>query len=395
MRLTAKAVENLKPRDQRVEIPDSGCRGLYLVVQPSGAKSWAVRYRYQGRPTKLTLNGGTSLAGARKAAAGVLHELEQGRDPAATRKAAKVAAMEAAANTVASVCAAYMKRDGGKLRTAGARESIFRRLIYPAIGERPIGEVRRREIVAMLDGIEDTSGPRMADVALAVLRRVFTWHALRDDDFANPIVRGMQRQKPAEHRRERILSDGEIHKLWAATADGTVFASLVRFLLLTSARRNEAAGMARDEVDANHVWTLPAGRSKTKTAIIRPLSKAALAVLDRLPRLNGCPYAFPSATGRTPISQFSIGKAKLDGASGVRGWTLHDLRRTSRSLLSRAGINSDIAEKCLGHSRGDIVERYDRHSYVAEMQRAFEALSALIERIVAGKPGDNVVVLRG
>jgi len=394
MRLTAKTVENVKPRDRRVEIPDSGCRGLYLVVQPSGAKSWAVRYRYQGRPTKLTLTSATSLAGARKAATDALHELEQGRDPAATRKADKVAAMEAAANTVASVCAMYMQREGGKLRTTAARESICRRLIYPHIGARPIGEVKRREVIAMLDHIEDANGPRMADVTLAVLRRVFTWYALRDDDFANPIVRGMARQNPKDHRRARVLDDDELRRVWQATADGSVFSSLVRFLLLTSARRGEVAGLRWVEVDDSGVWTLPPSRSKTRTAIIRPLSKAALTLLAGLPRFDDCPFAFPSSTGRTALVQFSISKRKLDAASGVRNWRLHDLRRCARSLMSRAHVDRDIAERILGHSRGDLLERYDQHFPLDQMRDAAERLAALIERITS-PPQENVVALRG
>ncbi|MFZ1094963.1 MAG: Arm DNA-binding domain-containing protein, partial [Xanthobacteraceae bacterium] len=151
MRLTAKSVEHIKPGAMRREIPDDGCSSLYLIVQPSGKKSWAVRYRYQGHPTKLTLIGVTSLAAARKAATDALHELEQGNDPAAARKADKIEAMEAEANTVANVCARYLALEGKKLRTAGQRESIFRRLVYPAIGERPIGEIKRSEIAAMLD----------------------------------------------------------------------------------------------------------------------------------------------------------------------------------------------------------------------------------------------------
>src|SRR6516164_5006806 len=83
-RLTAIAVENIKPWPRRREIPDSGCRGLYLVVQPSGRKSWAVRYRFQGTPRKLTLDGALTLATARKAATDALHVLERGHDPATT-----------------------------------------------------------------------------------------------------------------------------------------------------------------------------------------------------------------------------------------------------------------------------------------------------------------------
>ena len=89
-----------------------------------------------------------------------------------------------------------------------------------------------------------------------------------------------------------------------------------------------------------------------------------------------------SATGRGPFKSYPNEKQKLDAKSGVVGWRLHDLRRTARSLLSRAGVNSDVAEKSLGHSRGDIIERYDRHKYLSEMAHAFELLSAEIERIV-------------
>jgi len=111
------------------------------------------------------------------------------------------------------------------------------------------------------------------------LRRIFHWHETRTDDFRSPIIRGMgARQNTVEHRRSRILDDAEIRKLWAATADGSPFSALVRFLLLTSARRNEAAAMKFDEV-VDGIWTLPASRSKTKVEVIRPLSKAAQAIL--------------------------------------------------------------------------------------------------------------------
>jgi integrase len=393
MRLTAKSVENLKPAAQRREISDHA-NGLFLISQASGVRSWAVRYRHAGKSIKLTLGKwpAMTLADARKAAADAQHALARGENPAKAKQAAKIKAMEAEANTVASICAAYMKREGGKLRTADARESILRRLVYPRIGERPIGSVKRSDLVAMLDKVEDHNGPRAADVTLAILRRVFTWHALRDDDFANPIIRGMQRQIAKDHRRERILSDDEIRAVWAATADNTPFSALVRLALLTSARRNEIAGMKWDEVDDGGVWVLPASRSKTKTEITRPLSKAALAVLDGLPRIGGCDYPFTS-NGITPIASFSDPKAKLDAASGVGAWRLHDLRRCARSLLSRAHVDSDIAEQILGHSRGDLIERYDRHLPLDRMRDAVERLAALVSNIVNPPPSGEVADL--
>src|SRR5262245_46758738 len=386
-KLTAKTIENLKPGPQRREISDGGS-GLWLVLQSSGAKSWAVRYRFAGRPTKLTLGGwpALTLAAARKGAADALHEPAQGHDPAAARKASALTAAAAKANTLAAVVAEYLKREGGKLRTLDQRLSILNRLILPVLGARPIADIKRSEIVRLLDGIEDRSGPRMADVALAVLRRIMAWHATRSDDFVPPIVRGMSRQNVAEDRRSRILDDDELRRLWAATADGQPFSNLLRFLLLTARRRNEAARMRWIEV-VNGTWTLPASRSKTKTEIVRPLSKAAQAVLTAQP--HDSEWVF-TTTRIGPLKAFSVRKAKLDAEAGLRDYRLHDLRRTSRSLLSRAGVNPDIAERCLGHVLPTIRATYDRHRYLDEMAHAFEALAALIDRIV--NPPDAAVL---
>jgi integrase len=384
-RLTDIGIRNLKPEAGRREISDHA-NGLFLISQSSGARSWAVRYRYASRSVKLTLGKwpAMTLADARKAAADAQHALARGNNPAKAKVDAKIKADAAKADTVANICERYLAFEGKKLRTVDQRRSTLRRLIYPALGAMPIETVKRSDIVRLLDKVESGSGSRMADVTLATLQRVMNWHALRSDEFRSPIVRGMNRQNAKDHRRERILDDDEIRKLWAATADNTTFSALVRFLLLSAARRNEAAAMKSDEV-VDGVWTLPASRSKTKTEVVRPLSAAALALINDMPQIDGCPFVF-TTTGRTLLTQFSDSKKRLDAASSTSGWQLHDLRRTARSLLSRAGVHSDIAEKCLGHSRGDIVERYDRHSYTREMRDAFEALSALVARIVNPPP---------
>jgi len=178
------------------------------------------------------------------------------------------------------------------------------------------------------------------------------------------------------------LDDAELRAVWTAalTPEMRPFGDLVRFLLLTAARRGEAAGMRWSEVDANHVWTLPAARSKNKSEVIRPLSKAAQAVIAE-PKKGD--FVFSHNAGITPITNFSKTKQRLDRASGVTRWRLHDLRRTARSLLSRAGSHPDLAERCLGHAIGGVRGVYDRHQYVDEMRHAFEALAALIARLVS------------
>lgn len=269
-KLTTKAVENLKPGPKRRELSDGGS-GLFLVLQPSGHRSWALRYRAEGRPTKLTLGGWpeVSLARARKLAADALHDLSNGTDPAATKKSVKIEG-----DTVQAICEQFLRREGAKLRTAERRERLLRRHVYPSLGDRQVDAIRRSEIVHMLDKVEDGSGTRTADLVLAFLRRCLNWHATRSDTFRSPIIAGMSRQNIAAARRSRILEDEELRQLWAATADGRPFSGLIRFLLLTGARRTEAASLRWSEISDCGVWTLPASRSKTKVEVVRPLSSS-------------------------------------------------------------------------------------------------------------------------
>lgn len=387
--LTDISIRNMKPGPARREVPDPGARGLYLVVQPSGRKGFAVRFRNgAGKPCKLTLTAGISLAAARKAAADALYEVEQGRDPGDAKKTTKAKAAAAAADTVQAICEEFLKREQGRLRTVGERKRILERLVYPKLGARPVAEVKRTEIIRLLDHIEDTSGPRMAHQTLAVLRRVLNWHASRSDDFRSPIVRGMGRVNTKDRARSRTLTDDELRAVWTvATAGQGPFPAFVRFLLLTGARRQEVTAMTWAEIDGAGGWLLPASRNKAKFDLLRPLGKAARTIVAEQPRISD----FVFTGGRRPLSGISKLKANFDAACGVSDWVLHDLRRTARSLMSRAGVNVDHAERCLGHVIPGIRATYDRHDFQAEMAHAYEALAAQIERIV--HPQENVVPL--
>jgi integrase len=386
--LTDIAIRNLKPSATRREIPDPGQKALYVVVQPSGAKSFAVRYRFAGKPRKLTLDAGIGLAAARKEAAAALYEVQQGRDPSEAKKITKAKAVLARADTVQAICEEYLAREGHKLRTATSREATLRRLVFPEIGSQPIGSLKRSQLVRLLDKIEDQNGERSADIVLAYLSRVFNWHAGRSDEFHTPIVRGMRRRNTKDHARNRILTDDELRRVWHA-ADGGAFGCFVRFLLLTGARRSEAAAVSWKEINGTD-WTLPASRNKTKVDLVRPLSAAAQQELSNVPRLAGTDFVF-SIDGRSALGGFTRRKRVLDQCSGVTGWTLHDLRRTARSLMARAGVQSEHAERCLGHVISGVEGTYNRHDYLNEMRIAYEKLVVLIQQIVNPQP--NVVAM--
>jgi integrase len=279
-----------------------------------------------------------------------------------------------------------------------------------------VGSIRRSDVVALLDGIVDGSGPgvaaglsrlhdpqavntrdrsTMAHHVLAVVRKMFRWHQARDETFVTPVVVGMSPLvRPSERARDRVLNDEEIQKVWAALESTPYpFGPLVQFLLFTAQRRDEVAQATWSEFDLDAgTWTIPATRYKTKRPNVVPLSAAARELLTSLPRVtaaNGNDLVF-TTTGNTPFSGFSKCKRALDAGCGVAGWTLHDLRRTARTLMVRAGVRSEVAERVLGHVISGVAGVYDRHDYATEKRHALDALATEIDRIL--RPSEPKVV---
>jgi hypothetical protein len=224
--LTDRTIRGLKPapRGKRTIVWDAQVPGLAIRVTDRGKKTFTLIVRYPGSPNpaprSLGAYGAITLETARIKARDWLALIASGTDPAmhdAIRRQ----------NTLAAISEEYFRRDGKDLRTGLTRKRIMQRLVYPSLGARPIADIRRSEIIRLLDGIEDANGPVMADRTLAVIRKIMNWHASRSDDFRSPIVRGMARTKPSERARDRILSDDELRSVWHS-AEG-VFGALAKF----------------------------------------------------------------------------------------------------------------------------------------------------------------------
>jgi integrase len=282
---------------------------------------------------------------------------------------------QAAIGSFKEIADAWMKRhvEGKGLRSRPELERILARYVLPKWKDRPFLEIRRREVNDLLDQIEDNSGPAQANAALAVVRGIMTWHQARDKNYASPIVRGMKKRKSTP--RDRILTDEEIRAVWTATEAPESFSPIVRLALLTGQRREKIVTMRWSDINGD-IWTMAREDREKRTAGELKLPAVALdLVLTRL-RIEGNPYVFASGTDKH-FNSWSQRKAELDERlpSSMPAWTIHDLRRTARSLMSRAGVRPDIAERVLGHTIAGVEGVYDRYPYFEEKADALSRLS--------------------
>jgi integrase len=393
--LTDRSIRSLPPASpgERKIVWDALVPGLGVRVTDRGIKSFVLVTRYPGSPNpaprSLGVYGAISLEAARAKAREWLKLIADGIDP-------QLDAIRRNEQTFQHISEQYFLRKAKDHRSRKSSEDTLARLVYPAFAHRPIDAISRSDIVRLMDRIEDENGPIMANRTLGIINRVMNFHASRSDDFRSPIVRGMARG--SEQSRSRILDDDELRAIWKATADYPVFGPLLRFILLTATRKFEAGRMLWSELSpttdthaaARVTWTIPAARYKTNVDHIIPLSALALSVL---PPKTGDGWVF-SNNGNQAIGGFSRLKSQIDEASGVRVWVIHDLRRTARSLLSRAGVVADHAERCLGHVIGGVRGVYDGHEFYEEKANAFEALAAQVQRIIDPHSKTNVVEIR-
>jgi integrase len=403
-KITIRSVEAMKPGDILV---DTDSKGFVARCLPSGVVTYGLRYRDKTTHKRhwigLGLHGQVTPEQARTKAQAQLGDVAREANPLELKRI--IVEKSKGKDTVGHLLDNFVKRyvrGEAKLRSGDGIEGIFERVVKPAIGGRSIYELKRSDITAMLDKIDDERGPVAADRVLAHVRKAFNWAMTRNEAFTSPIIRGMARTKPKDRERDRVLSPSEIRQLWTATeSTNETFRALVRVLLLTGQRRDEIARMKWAWIDGD-VLTVPADVYKTKRAHKVPLPRAVLDLIKSQPRRDGCEFVF-TTNGKTPYSGFSKTKEMLDtainaarlkaGLGEIPNWRLHDLRRTARSMMAGAGVSGDVAEHVLGHVVQGIKRTYDRHDYLAEKREALEKLGAAIERILNPTTG-NVVELK-
>jgi integrase len=370
-RLTDSQVAALPPKAVRYTYPDPELPAHYIRVYPTGTKTFVVV-----RNNKWTKVGDTrryTIEGAREKARTVLRG-------------------ESAPESFATIARLYEQRHVSKLRSASEVKRHLDRLI-DAFGDRDFASVRRKDITALADKVAEKHGTRAAKYLLQTVSALSRWYALRDEGYLSPMAPGMTKAFKSKSRA-RILDDNELRAVWTAAEDAGQFGALIRLLLLTGQRREKVAAMRWQDIDDNGVWIIPHEEGEKANAGTLVLPQAAVDIIRSEPRLGDNPHVLAGRTG-SHINGFSKPKRKFDRDLGkMPPWVLHDLRRTARSLMAKAGVRSDHAERTMGHTIKGVEGTYDRHAYVEQKAAALKALASLIDNIVRGQPDRRVVKMR-
>jgi integrase len=395
-RLTEEGVLKLKPpTDRQYETRyDAGMPGLVLRVNKGGAKVWhALFYRPSvNKKTGKRISVPSTRRLGRYPILGVKEARVKARQFLDNPQKAKT--QTAATDTFKEVATLFIERhvNSSKLRSKPEIERCLNKYILPHWKDLPFIELDRGDVTKLLDKIEDDHGPRQADMVLAIISKMMNWHASRSTDYTTKIVRGMRRTT-GNGKRTRFLDDNEIRAVWGTTDDMGTFGALVRVLLLTGQRRDKVANMQWSDV-VDGVWTIPTEEREKGNPKIIKLPQAVLDIIARQPRIAGNPFVF-AARGRGPFNSFSQRKEELDDKlPKMKPWVLHDLRRTCRKLMSRAGVRADVGELALGHSIKGIQGIYDDPvEYRPLIEQALQHVANEVDKILHPR-ADNVVTMK-
>jgi integrase len=386
IRLTKSAIDALPTPASDVVYWDAGCPGFGVKVTPKGRKVFIVLYRTGGGGSKLrkyTIGpyGRVTLHQARVAAQKVFAAKLDGRDPASERREAK---RRVVADRVEDLLETFIAQHLSQNRSGGEISRILRREVGKPWAGRSIHEITKRDVVELVSAIEQRGAPVAANKALKSVKTFLRWcvgRAVLDQSPADGVP------LPAkEVARDRVLNDKELAQvILGARKIGGPYGVIVELLALTGQRREEVAGLQREELDLAHrVWTIPKQRTKNAKAHVVHLSDQSVAVLRRVDQRG-------SLLGTKPFRDFSRAKRLLDQFSGVAGWRLHDLRRTCVSGMARLGIPPHIADKILNHNAGTIsgvAAVYQRHEFLSERREALERWGTHVAHIVAEASGE-------
>jgi integrase len=417
MALTDLQIKKISPQKNRFEVSDGD--GLSVRVMPSGSKSFVFRYLFEGIPRRMTLgvynpslsksksNSGEeaflilgklpflTLSEARGLHARARAMVARGIDPGSERKAALDT--RKAVPTFEEMIREFWEIELREKKSGMERRRLLEKDGVPAWGKRKVTDIKRRDIVLLLDQVRDRA-PITANRFHGVLARFFNFCAERGTIEDSPCTRI---RKNKEKGRSRVLTDEEIKSLWAALDLENKKVDIYRvsklalkMILVTGQRPGEICGMTWKEIGEDRIWTLPAERSKNQEDHRVPLTDMAIEILQAVRPYSGeSDFIFRSSfKDNAPMSRHALSRAI------TRHWkemgfqekfNPHDLRRTMRTRLAELGISDIVAERVLGHKLQGMLAVYNRHPYDEEKRQALEQWEAKLKKIMDDLPKES------
>ncbi|GAB6047387.1 tyrosine-type recombinase/integrase [Methyloparacoccus murrellii] len=412
MSLSDTKLRNLKPAEARYQVADE--KGLYVEVQPGGAKTFRYRYRLGGRESKqekVTLGDYPtySLAEARtwrddcKALAG------RGLSPMAMKRGDAIP--EDAAPAVKELAQAFIRewclktREKARIKEEAAKEAdtveafarrwyaeivtpansnprnILRALekdVIPAIGSKQIADVTVTDILAITDKIKNRGADQMALQTRNVLKRLFAYAIAREKTQFNPAAAIEAKFIAQAKSRDVALTQEEIGKLLRAIYQSSMKRAhklALHLLILCMVRKSELIEARWEELDLEKAeWAIPGERMKKDKPHLVSLSRQAVAMFEELKGLaSGSEWVFPSSRSlKQPIAKSTLNVAVRALEADVRDFVIHDFRRTASTHLHEAGFNSDWIEKSLAHETKGIRGVYNRAQYADQRREMLQ-----------------------
>ncbi|MGR6832834.1 tyrosine-type recombinase/integrase [Aliivibrio wodanis] len=400
-KLTSKSVQALiKGEPNRYADGD----GLYLVVPKSGHSSWMLRYSANKKRREMTLGKviDISLADARLDAATKMKLLREGADPLIQRQRAEQENIKTVNDLFHDWYPTLVKR----LKYPTIPQRIYLKDIAPHIGDIKLDQISARDIRRVINTINDSGRPTIANDALGYSKQLFN-HGIKLDlmNFNPASAFTFRDAGGVEKNKIRSLNEDELNHFFSTARKHKESFSRSNYLacallICLGVRKSELCEARWDEFELEKgLWHLPKERSKTNVAFTIPLAIEVQAWFEELKIIGfGSDYVFPSrkiskkphmgsdTLNRAITKLFGHEAGKKKQPKNVMGdiphFTVHDLRRTCRTLLARQGTQGHIAERCLNHKLKGVEGIYDQYDYLDERKEALDKLATKIHSIV-------------
>lgn len=405
-------IKNLKPGPKKYYIRESN--GFTVKVWPSGSKTWVYVYTFEGKRKELKLGEypAVKLADARKKYNNAYDLCKNGIDPGLLERQQQHELR--VAPTVKLLVNEYLEKHAKpKKKSWREDQRCLEKEVIPVWGDRKAKDIRKRDVIDLLDGIVKRGSPVMANNAFEKIRKMFNFAVAKDILEYSPCF-GVEKPTKKEHK-DRVLNDKEIGIVWnalEAAAMSDEIKRVLKIILLTGQRPGEVIGLHSNEIEGDW-WTVPPERAKNgrvHRVFLTPTAKTLIGnkkgyIFESPRRLtlpSGEKVSRPMAVNAVACAvRRNFEKPKGDGHDVVvmnkpnedesrantkfimDAWTPHDLRRTAATNLSALRFSDEVIDAVLNHVKKGVIAIYNRHRYDKQKQEALEAWERKLLNIVA------------